>query len=176
MLTMPIYEFYCRNCHRVFNFFARRVNTTSQPACPKCQRPRLEREVSRFAVSRGRQPKTESTGPEDDLPPGFDETKLEQVMEDLSREAEGLDEDDPRQAARLMRAMYERTGMPLTGKMEEAMRRMESGEDPDAIEAEMGDLLDQDESPEGSDSGGRLRGWAKKLRPPSVDETLYDLD
>ncbi len=173
---MPIYEFYCRNCHRVFNFFARRVNTTAQPACPKCQRPRLERKVSRFAVSRGLQPKAEAAGPEDDLPPGFDESKLEQVMEDLSREAEGLDEDDPRQAARLMRAMYERTGMPLTGKMEEAMRRMESGEDPDAIEAEMGDLLDQDESPEGGDSGGRLRGWAKKLRPPTVDETLYDLD
>jgi hypothetical protein len=66
--------------------------------------------------------------------------------------------------------------MPLTGKMEEAMRRMESGEDPDAIEAEMGDLLDQDETAEGGDSGGRLRGWAKKLRPPTVDETLYDLE
>jgi putative FmdB family regulatory protein len=173
---MPIYEFYCRNCHRVFNFFARRINTTAEPACPQCQRPRLERKVSRFAVARGLQPKTDSMGPEDDLPPGFDEAKLEQVMEELGREAEGLDEDDPRQAARLMRAMYERTGMPLTGKMEEAMRRMESGEDPDAIEAEMGDMLDQDESAEGGDSGSRLRGWAKKLRPPTVDETLYDLE
>ncbi|MCU0981347.1 MAG: zinc ribbon domain-containing protein [Pirellulaceae bacterium] len=173
---MPIYEFYCRDCHRVFNFFARRVNTTAEPVCPQCQRPRLERKVSRFAVARGLQPKADSTGPEDDLPPGFDEAKLEQVMEELGREADGLDEDDPRQAARLMRAMYERTGMPLTGKMEEAMRRMESGEDPDAIEAEMGDLLDQDETAEGGESGGRLRGWAKKLRPPTVDETLYDLE
>ena len=173
---MPIYEFYCSDCHRVFNFFARRVNTTAQPACPQCKRPRLERKISRFAVARGVQPKADSTGPEDDLPPGFDEAKLEQVMEELGREADGLDEDDPRQAARLMRAMYERTGMPLTGKMEEAMRRMEAGEDPDAIEAEMGDLLDQDETPEGGDSGGRLRGWAKKLRPPTVDETLYDLE
>ena len=173
---MPIYEFYCRDCHRVFNFFARRVNTTAEPACPQCKRPRLERKISRFAVARGLQPKTESMGPEDDLPPGFDEAKLEQVMEELGREAEGLDEDDPRQAARLMRAMYERTGMPLTGKMEEAMRRMESGEDPDAIEAEMGDPMDQDETPSGGESGGRLRGWAKKLRPPTVDETLYDLE
>jgi putative FmdB family regulatory protein len=175
-LTVPIYEFYCCDCHRVFNFFARRVNTTAQPACPRCQRPRLERKISRFAVARGVQPKADSAGPEEDLPPGMDEAKLEQVMEELSREADGLDEDDPRQAARLMRAMYERTGMPLTGKIEEAMRRMEAGEDPDTIEAEMGDLLDEGGTPDGGETGGRLRRLAKQLRPPTVDETLYDLD
>ena len=97
-------------------------------------------------------------------------------MEELGREAEGLDEDDPRQAARLMRAVYERTGMPLTGQMEEAMRRMEAGEDPDAIEAEMGDLLDEDGAPDGGGSGGRPRRLAQQLRPPTVDETLYDLE
>lgn len=173
---MPIYEFYCPACHRVFNFFARRVNATAEPVCPQCKRPRLERKISRFAVARGAQPKADSTGLEDNLPPGFDEAKLEQVMEELGREADGLDEDDPRQAARLMRALHERTGMPLTGKMEEAMRRMEAGEDPDAIEAEMGDLMAQDEMPDAGSSSGPMRGWAKKLRPPTVDETLYDLE
>lgn len=173
---MPIYEFYCGDCHRVFNFFARRVHTTAQPACPRCGQPRLERKISRFAVARGAQPKADPSGSDDDLPPGFDDAKMEQVMEELSREADSLDEDDPRQAARLMRALYERTGMPLTGKMEEAMRRMEAGEDPDAIEAEMGDILDDDAAADGGEPTGRLRGWARKIRPPEIDETLYDLD
>jgi hypothetical protein len=95
-------------------------------------------------------------------------------MEELGREADNLDEDDPRQAARLMRALYQRTGMPLTDKMEEAMRRMEAGEDPDAIEAEMGDFMEDEPGGEGGESGGRLRGWARRMRPPQVDETLYD--
>jgi hypothetical protein len=34
---MPIYEFYCRDCHMVFNFFARRVNTTAQRACSRLE-------------------------------------------------------------------------------------------------------------------------------------------
>jgi hypothetical protein len=58
--------------------------------------------------------------------------------------------------------------------MQEAMRRMEAGEDPDKIEEEMGDLLEAEE-PEFGASGGSLRQWSRKLRPPQVDETLYDL-
>ena len=101
---MPIYEFYCSDCHVVFNFFVRRVNTTKQPACPRCARPKLERKISRFAVSRGRTEKSPDAEPGgggmDDLPPGFDESKFEQAMEQLATEADGLDDEDPRQAAR----------------------------------------------------------------------------
>jgi len=173
---VPIYEFYCRDCHTVFNFFARRVNTTARPSCPRCGRPKLQREVSRFAVSRGAREPAAAGGGEDDLPPGMDESKLEQVMEELGREADSLDEDDPRQAAQMMRKLVERTGMPLSGKMEEAMRRMEAGEDPDQIEQEMGDLLDDDEPALDGETGGRLRRFAKRLQAPAVDETLYDLE
>ena len=49
---MPIYEFYCKDCHTIFNFFSRTVNTEKQPACPKCARPELERKMSVFAISR----------------------------------------------------------------------------------------------------------------------------
>jgi hypothetical protein len=61
--------------------------------------------------------------------------------------------------------------------MEEAMRRMEAGEDPDRIEEEMGSLLEEEEpefgEPEGSP--GRLGSLRRRLRPPQVDETLYEL-
>jgi hypothetical protein len=57
--------------------------------------------------------------------------------------------------------------------MSEALQRMEKGEDPDQIEAEMGDLL------EGEDPfllPGKAGGSKKGRRPaPQRDETLYDL-
>ena len=166
---MPIYEFYCVDCHTVFNFFSRTINTAKRPACPRCGRPDLERRVSRFAISKGR---TERGSPEEETP-DLDETKMERVMEELAREGEGLDENDPRQMARMMRKLHENSGMPLDGKAEEAIRRMEAGESPDKIEEAMGDLLEGDESSPGN--SGSLSGLVRKLRPPGIDETLYDL-
>jgi putative FmdB family regulatory protein len=167
---VPIYEFYCADCHAVFNFFSRTVNTTKRPPCPRCARPELERRVSRFAISRGR---AERGAHEDDLP-DVDEAKMERVMEELTREAEGVNEDDPRQMARVMRKLHETAGLPLGGKVEEAIRRMEAGESPEKLEEEMGDLFDGEE-PLPGEGGGSLRGLVRKLRPPQVDETLYDL-
>ena len=103
----------------------------------------------------------------DDLPPGFDESKFEQAMEQLAREADGLDDEDPRQAARMMRKLYESTGMKLSDKMEEAMRRMESGEDPDKIEEEMGDVLDEEDPLFGGEpTSAKIKGLSKK--PPAA--------
>jgi putative FmdB family regulatory protein len=170
---VPIYEFYCADCHAIFNFFARSMNVTKRPSCPRCSRPKLERKISRFAIGRGGSGDSEE---DDELPPGFDETKMEQAMEMLAREADGIDEDDPRQAGRMLRKLYDATGMPMDDRMEEAIRRMESGEDPDKIEEEMGDLFDENEDPFALQGEGGLRGISKKLRPPEVDETLYDLE
>jgi len=169
---MPIYEFYCVDCHTVFNFLSRSINTTKRPACPRCARPKLERRVSRFAISKGQSKPPES----DQGMPDLDESKMEQAMEALAGEAEGLDENDPRQMARLMRKLYEGTGLPLNEKMEEAVRRLEAGEDPEKIEEQMGDILDEDDPLLGGPgASGGLRGLSRKLRRPEVDETLYDL-
>ncbi len=167
---MPIYEFYCADCHTIFNFFARTQNTTKRPACPRCNRPQLERKLSRFAISKGR---TESDQG-DELPPGMDEAKMERAFAEMAREADGINEDDPRQMARMMRKLCEGTGMPVGGAMEEAMRRMEAGEDPDQVEEDMGDLLETEDSPL-EQGGAGLKRLARKLKRPDVDETLYDL-
>jgi putative FmdB family regulatory protein len=168
--TVPIYEFYCADCHTVYNFLSRSINTTKRPACPRCGRPKLERKVSRFAISKGRSEAPESEG----MPAGLDESKMEQAMEDLTRDADGIDEDNPQQMARMMRKLCESAGMQLGGKMEEAVRRLEAGEDPEKIEEEMGDFLDE-EDPLLGGTGGSLRGLSRKLKPPRVDETLYDM-
>jgi hypothetical protein len=109
----------------------------------------------------------------DDLPADLDESKLEQVMAEMEREAGGMDEDDPRQMARMMRRLRDATGMDFGESMDEAIRRMEAGEDLDKIEEEMGDLLEAEEPGFGSDR--KLRQLTRKLKPPEVDETLYDL-
>lgn len=165
---MPIYEFYCRDCHTVFSFFSRRIDTTTRPGCPRCDAKQLSRQVSLFAIT-GRA--SEEDGG-DDLP--FDEQKMEQAMAMLSREADGINEDDPRQAARLMRRLTDMTGISLGDGMEEALRRMEQGEDPDAIEAEMGDVLES-EDPFQMMSGGKGVRGLRRLAAPRRDETLYDL-
>jgi len=170
---MPIYEFYCPDCHRIYNFLARRPNVTKRPSCPRCSRPKLERKISKFAISKGRTASSE--GPDGmDLPAGLDEAKMERVLAEMTTEAENINEDDPRQMARMMRKLYDGTGLPLGEGMEEAMRRMEAGEDPDSIEAEMGEVLGNDDMLLGPGKSG-LKGMSRRLRPPEVDAKLYDL-
>jgi putative FmdB family regulatory protein len=162
---MPIYEFYCNKCNTVFNFFSRSVNTTKTPDCPQCQRT-LRRQMSIFAkVTHGKEE------PAGDGMPQFDEAKMEKAMAMLAGEAEKLNEDDPRQAAQLMRKLTDATGISLGAGMEEALNRLEKGEDPDRIEEEMGNLLEGEEPflIEGTGKKG-----SRKPRP-LVDDTLYDL-
>jgi putative FmdB family regulatory protein len=163
---MPIYEFYCRKCNTIYNFFSRTINTEKVPTCPRCGRVKLKRKVSIFSALSGRK-EDEGQG---DMPP-IDETKLEKAMSMLASEADRINEDDPRQAAQLMRRLTEATGLKMGQGMEEALSRMERGEDPDKIEAEMGDLL-EGEDPFILESKARV---SRKDAEPKVDETLYDL-
>jgi putative FmdB family regulatory protein len=164
---MPIYEFFCDDCNMIFNFFSRTINTKKVPKCPKCKNKSLSRQVSMFSVTgRAKEP-----GDGDDLP--FDETKMEEAMNMLAGEAENISEDDPKQAAGLMRKLSDMSGLKLGDGMEEALSRMEKGEDPDKIEAEMGDVLENEDPFSMSGAGGK-RGKSKLSRPMR-DETLYDL-
>ncbi len=161
---MPIYEFYCQECHMIFNFFSKSVNTEKRPLCPKCQKIKLERRVAVFATPRSR-------GDEEEGPlPDLDESKMERAMNLLAKEVEHVDEDDPRQAANLMRKLTDMTGLNLGPGMEEALSRMEAGEDPEKIEAEMGDILEEEEP-----FGVKEKSARSPKRPPRIDEKLYDL-
>jgi len=164
---MPIYEFYCKDCHTIFNFFSKTVNTTKKPKCPKCKTLTLTRQISLVAYT-GR---AKEGGDFDDLP--FDESKMEQAMHMLAGEADKINEDDPKQAAHLMRKLSNMTGLKLGGGLDEAIRRMEKGEDPEQIEAEMGDLLEGEDPfslPEKKGNAAKT-----KVKIPFKDETLYDL-
>ncbi|MBN1625515.1 MAG: zinc ribbon domain-containing protein [Deltaproteobacteria bacterium] len=163
---MPIYEFYCRRCNTIFNFFSGSVNTDKKPSCPKCEKVKLERRMSAFSTLKNRGENNDNT----DMP-DIDESKMEKAMSLLTREAENLDENDPRQAANLMRRLSDMTGLDLGPGMEEALSRMEAGEDPEQIEADMGDLLEGEEPLEIRKKAGKIL----KKAPPKVDEKLYYL-
>jgi putative FmdB family regulatory protein len=164
---MPVYEFYCPECHKIFNFLARKVIVGRTPACPCCGRPDLDRKVSRFAVSRNRPEK------QDDGLPDIDEAKLEKAMMGLASEMDGVDENDPRQMARFMRKFADATGMDLDSGMGEAIRRLENGADPETLEQEMGDLLGDDSNIGALFGKGGLQGLKRRLAPPAHDEKLY---
>lgn len=162
---MPIYEFYCEKCNTIYNFFSKSVNTEKVPHCPRCKTEELQRWMSVFSVG------SPDRGETEDNLPLMDELKMERAMEMLGREAEKIDEDDPRQAAAMMRKLSEAAGFNLKPEMEEALDRMERGEDPEKIEEEMGDLLDSDDL-FSLESMGRKKS---RQSAPRMDETLYDL-
>jgi putative FmdB family regulatory protein len=163
---MPIYEFYCKRCNTIFNFFSGSVNVDKKPDCPKCEKTKLERRMSTFATLKNKGEKEEQGAM-----PDLDESKMEQAMSMLASEAEHIDENDPKQAANLMRKLSGMTGLNLGPGMEEALARMERGEDPEQIEADMGDLLEGEDPFDLKGKSGRLF----KKAPPRVDDKLYYL-
>jgi len=163
---MPIYEFYCRKCNTIYSFFSKRINTEKVPNCPRCKRVKLNRQMSIFAKGSGKKNEAADEG----MPP-IDEAKMEKVAAMLAGEADKINEDDPRQAAMLMRKLSDAAGMNLGPGMEEALSRMERGEDPEKVEAEMGDILEGEEP---FILGVKRRKGPSKPKP-RIDETLYDL-
>lgn len=164
---MPIYEFVCKDCNTIFNFYARTVNTTRRPMCPRCGKVKLERQISLFSTASGGAKKEEGG----ELP--VDEAKMERAVEALASEADGMNENDPRQAAQLMRKFSKMTGMEFGSGMESALARLEAGEDPEKIESEMGEVLDG-EDPFVTGGGKGAKGSRRK-RPMLRDNTLYEL-
>ena len=166
---MPIYEFYCESCHTVFNFFSQRVNTETRPDCPTCDRSRLERQVSVFSVSRNRA----EQGSEPFK--GVDESRLEQAIMSIARELEGLDQDNPQQAARAMRKVMDQAGIEWGDGVEEAIGRLEAGDDTDVIEATLDNLFDDDANQFSAKPRNMLNVTRRKYLPPRTDPVLYDL-
>ncbi|HEX2959144.1 MAG TPA: zinc ribbon domain-containing protein [Chitinispirillaceae bacterium] len=165
---MPMYEFFCSDCNTIYTFLSKTINTGKIPACPKSDKHKLERMVSRFAFTgSSRKNDDGEDGGMPDIP--IDESKMERAISSLASQAEHINENDPRQAADLMRRLSSMTGLKLGDKMEEALSRMESGEDPEAIEKDMEDIDEKDLFKFGS-SGG-----AKKVSRPVRDETLYEM-
>jgi len=159
---MPIYEFLCRKCHRIYSFHSFRSDPDKRPQCPRCGAEDLERVPSSFGIvssASGESPDSGENSPMDD-------PRMEAEMMRLAQEMESMDENDPRAMAHAVRKMTEIAGEKITPAMEEMIRRLESGEDPERIEEDLGDALEEEIGDEG---GGGPRG------APERDSGLYPM-
>ena len=142
---MPIYEFACPNCRKIFSFLSKRMNPDRLPSCPKCQNRKMVKQVSAFAMPRGifEPPGPDSgTGSDEPAMPDMDDPKIARVMSEMERDMAHMDENNPKHMAHMMRKMKDL--MPpgaMPKEMDVAIKRLESGEDPEKIEEDMGDVL-----------------------------------
>ena len=168
---MPIYEFACPDCRRIFSFLSKRVNPERLPTCPKCGNKKLTKQMSRFAaLSKGAESKGESEGG-DEMGGGaeMDDPRMMRAMAELERDMEHMDENNPRHMAHMMKKMKDM--MPpgtMPKEMDVAIKRLEAGEDPEKIEEEMGDIFGDIMG--GEDDAGGGMGGGRYTR----DSGLYD--
>ena len=166
---MPIFEYLCTPCNRIFSFLSLSPNPSRTPVCPRCGNLELGRVPSTFAVAR---PRPQAAGAAPDAGPagGADDASMQRVEHEAMRMASEMgesDAEDPRAMARMMRRLAEASGEAVTPTMEEMFRRMEAGEDPEALEDELGPQLEAEMGDGGSEEDG---GGA-----PTRDDGLYGM-
>jgi len=190
---MPIYEYYCPDNNRIYQFFAKTVaQGQTIPKCPDNPAFRLVRIMSAFAIT-GRGAKEEkaeksadptspgdlpNAGPAGEPPgaggaPEAEDPRMEAAFDQLEGEMDSIDENDPRSMGRMMRRMSELTGEKLDGQMEEVVRKLEEGADPDKLEEQMGEAFGG-EGEGGEDEYGGMGGMGGRRGGPTRDPTLYD--
>ena len=155
---MPIYEYYCAENHTIYQFFAKTIaQGASSPRCPDNPKLRLKKIVSAFAITSG--------GPSSEPPPAASDTggepddpRMEAAMGAMEKEFAGVDENDPKAMARMMRKMSELTGEKMDGQFEEVVRKLEEGADPDSLDDQLG-------PPDQHEDSGDMEGGGMGLDP-----------
>jgi hypothetical protein len=182
---MPIYEFYSPDTNRIYSFYAKTLAQGKlTPKCPNNPKARMVKLLSAFAV--GGTKKAETSVPAaGDQAGGPDGGRMEAAFGAMEQEFSNVDENDPRAMARMMRRMADLTGGKIQGPMEEAVRKLEEGADPEALEAQMEDtfgpateegLLGPGTAPPGGDMQVEARAKLKFRHPPVRDPKLYDYE
>lgn len=179
--SMPIYEYYCPDNHTIYQFYAK---TLAQgriiPRCPDNPSHRMEKLLSTFAVTSG----ARSEDPSAPTVPGeaADDPRMAAAMNAMEREFSQVDEKDPRAMARMMRQMADLSGEKIDGEMEEVVRKLEEGADPESLEEELGgeppcQMADPDGPPSAEAKTREARQRFRVRRPPPRrDPKLYDYE
>lgn len=139
---MPIYEFYCPDNHTIYQFYAKTLAQGQlTPKCPGHPNYRMKKVVSTFAITSGGTKGEAAEAKPEGADAGGDPTedaRMEAAMGAMEQEFSNIDENDPKAMARMMRRMSELTGEKIDGEMEEVVRKLEEGADPDSLEDQLG--------------------------------------
>ena len=107
---MPIYEYECARCHKRTSVLTLRVSEKVEATCRHCGSDRLKRLMSRFAMPRS------------------EEARLDALADPSN--FSGIDENDPKSVARLMKRMGKEMGEEAAGpEFDEAIEELEKGGD-----------------------------------------------
>lgn len=108
---MPIYEYRCGDCRRLSSFLILNLNEPFTPVCRVCGSQSLERVLSRVHVRLS------------------EDTRLERLAD--PSQWSGVDENDPRSVARMLKKMGQELGEDFPGEAEQMVEEaMDSrGED-----------------------------------------------
>lgn len=120
---MPIFEFYCPDNNRIYQFYAKtRAQAARVPKCPDNPKFRMQKMLSRFAVNTGA-----VETPSEPHPSGrqLEDARAEAVMSQIEKEFEHVDEGNPKEMGKILRRMVELTGEKVEGSIEETVRRLE---------------------------------------------------
>jgi hypothetical protein len=173
---MPIYEFYCPENNRIYQFYARTLaQGRTVPKSPDNPKYHMQKVLSSFAVgSAGSGDAGEAPGVPDSGGGPPDE-RIEAAMGEMEREFSSVDEKDPRAMGRMMRRMAELTGEKIGGEMEEVVRKLEEGADPDSLEEQLGaDPADGAEGAPAAGEGGPRARLRRRRAAPVRDPKLYE--
>ncbi|MBT3468507.1 MAG: hypothetical protein HOD72_09255 [Opitutae bacterium] len=207
---MAIYEFYSPDTNKIYRFFAKTLaQKDTIPKCPDGDQFTMKKMLSSFGITgKTRKSRKDEMGAGmgagmDDL----DDPRVASLMKEMEGAVEGMDEDnpDPRVMGNLMRKMGDAMGETFDPQMEEVVRKLEEGQNPETIEEQMDDFLGDEEGghgdgmggmpgmggmdgpgpdgaegdegkPKGRDIRGESRRILRKLRPPVRDPKLYEYD
>lgn len=126
---MPVYEFHCNSCRRVFSVLVRSFSADVVAVCPRCGAQDARRLISRFSV-------------------GHSEDSRADRLTDMAGDMGDVDENDPRSVARWARRMSSELGEDAGPEFNDLVDRLDSGESPESIEQSLGD------SPDAAEGGG----------------------
>ena len=185
---MPIYEYYCPDNHRIYQFFAKTLaQGATVPKCPDNPGYRMTKILSPFAVvGKGRKGGAEEEGKTGGEAGGggeSDDPRMEAAMGAMEREFSNVDENDPRAMGRMMRRMAEVSGEKIDGEMEEVVRKLEEGADPDSLEEQLGGGAppgedvpygEGQEAPKAAEGKEGRHRFRVRRGPPARDPKLYD--
>ena len=118
---MPLYEYRCQSCQRRVSIrMSYSEYDRGRPKCSHCQSDRLQRLISRVRVSRSEDSRMEALAD----PANFG----------------NVDENNPRSVGKFMRRMGSEMGEDMGPEFNEMVGRLEAGESPDSIEADIPDI------------------------------------
>jgi putative FmdB family regulatory protein len=115
---MPIYEYSCDKCRKIYSFLVRNLSTHKTPKCPKCGKGGMKRRISAFRIGR------------------TEESRFDRLADPSA--LAGLNENDPRALGQWMKKLGNELGEDMPEEMDEMSERLAAGENPEDIERQMG--------------------------------------